>query len=148
MTTPAAILVLRNVVAFLLAGHAKFTIVSKVTGARKTFEIEKAPPKGNLPEAWFVRLLVGPDNGSDFRYIGTIRKGARLVFSPNSSGFGLEACAAIEWFLKLVNQGKDEAFNRQAEFWHSGFCSRCGRELTDPESIATGLGPVCRERVA
>lgn len=30
----------------------------------------------------------------------------------------------------------------------SGRCCSCGRELTDPESIATGIGPVCAERFA
>lgn len=25
-------------------------------------------------------------------------------------------------------------------------CRKCGRELKDPESIAIGIGPVCRER--
>tara|TARA_R110002096_G_scaffold84290_4_gene194649 strand:+ start:14 stop:667 length:654 start_codon:yes stop_codon:yes gene_type:complete len=29
------------------------------------------------------------------------------------------------------------------EIWHEGKCSRCGRKLTVPSSIATGLGPVC-----
>ena len=29
-----------------------------------------------------------------------------------------------------------------------GFCVRCNAELTDPESIARGLGPVCKDRVA
>lgn len=149
MTTPAAILVLQNIIAFLLAGRAKFTLVSKVTGARKTFEIEKAPPKDGLPDAWFVRLLVGPDNGSDFRYVGVVRQAPRgLAFNPNRSGFGLEACAVIDWFVRLINYSKDASFNRQAEFWHSGFCARCGRELTDPESISTGMGPVCREKRA
>lgn len=27
-------------------------------------------------------------------------------------------------------------------------CAQCGRELTDPESIARGIGPDCAERVA
>jgi hypothetical protein len=30
------------------------------------------------------------------------------------------------------------------EVYHSGRCGRCGRELTDPESIKCGLGPHCR----
>lgn len=147
MTTPAAILVLADVIKFLLAGHAKFTLVSKVTGNRKTFEVVKAPPKAGMPEGWFVKLLVGPDNGSDYRYIGIIRRNAHgLSFSANREGFGIDACAAMAWFIRLINETKDNRFNEQAEFWHSGYCSKCGRELTDPESIARGLGPVCAEK--
>jgi hypothetical protein len=152
MTTPAAILVLSNVIKFLLAGHAKFTLVSKVSGHRKTFEVVKAPPKDGFPEGWFVKLLVGPDNGSDYRYLGIIRRHSYvgtpngLAFAPNREGFGVDACNAMVWFIKLINENKDARFNEQAEFWHSGYCSRCGRELTDPESIARGLGPVCAEK--
>lgn len=29
------------------------------------------------------------------------------------------------------------------EVWHEGRCGRCGRALTVPESIASGIGPVC-----
>jgi hypothetical protein len=28
----------------------------------------------------------------------------------------------------------------------TGNCSCCGRELTDPASIAAGIGPVCAEK--
>jgi hypothetical protein len=28
----------------------------------------------------------------------------------------------------------------------SGRCGCCGRELTDPESVWRGIGPVCREK--
>ena len=152
MTTPASIVALAHVRAFLLAGHAKFTLVSKVTGARKTFEVKYAKPTEKFPEGWMVSLLVGPDNGSDYRYIGIIRKLDTkiptnvMTFVRNRQQFAPEACAAVEWFLRLVNVDKNDVFNAQAEFWHSGFCARCGRELTDPESIASGLGPVCREK--
>ena len=27
--------------------------------------------------------------------------------------------------------------------YHVGKCGRCGKKLTDPESILTGLGPSC-----
>jgi hypothetical protein len=94
-----------------------------------------------------VSLLVGPDNGSDYRYVGILRRhGGPLSFHPNKKGYAPEACAAVAWFVRLVNLDKNDVFNAQCEFWHSGFCARCGRELTDPESIASGLGPVCREK--
>ena len=36
------------------------------------------------------------------------------------------------------------AFDR---FWHQNKCAHCGRPLTDPESIARGLGPICAGRL-
>ena len=33
------------------------------------------------------------------------------------------------------------------EFFHAGRCGRCGRALTVPESVASGYGPECAERI-
>lgn len=35
----------------------------------------------------------------------------------------------------------------RAEGKATGICQVCGRELTDPKSIASGIGPVCEGRV-
>jgi hypothetical protein len=29
------------------------------------------------------------------------------------------------------------------EIWHEGKCGKCGRQLTVPSSIETGIGPEC-----
>lgn len=31
--------------------------------------------------------------------------------------------------------------------WELGICSQCGRTLTDPESIAAGIGPICASKL-
>jgi hypothetical protein len=28
---------------------------------------------------------------------------------------------------------------------HCGYCGKCGRVLTEPESLESGLGPICRK---
>ena len=142
--TAAAMQSLMDIRKFLVAGHAKFTLVSKKTGNRKTFEVLRAPPRppDQVSNGFFVRLLCGPDNGSDFRYLGFMaEKGVNLYFYPNKRGWGGEAAEAFRWLI--ATRGDAGAFFAQAEFWHAGFCARCGRELTDPESIARGLGPIC-----
>ena len=32
--------------------------------------------------------------------------------------------------------------------WHEGKCGACGRKLTVPDSIKSGIGPVCAARAA
>jgi hypothetical protein len=34
----------------------------------------------------------------------------------------------------------------ELEVWHQGSCGKCGRPLTVPESIASGIGPVCASK--
>jgi len=44
------------------------------------------------------------------------------------------------WFLCHLDTGL-------VEFYHMGRCAACGLSLTNPESIETGYGPICRERI-
>ena len=46
--------------------------------------------------------------------------------------------------LRKIEQGKFDLLNDNIEFFHLGKCLRCGKTLTDQESINIGLGPVCR----
>jgi hypothetical protein len=145
MTTAAALVTLDSIRQFILAGSAVFTVVSKVTGARKTFKVSEAKDRIGF---YFVSLLNGPDNTSDYKYLGALfvrSADGSLGFKLNKEKWGKEAGAAFEWLLKSIATGSPK-FAEQAEFWHEGRCGKCGRALTTPESIAQGLGPVCAGR--
>lgn len=129
--------------AYLLAGDAKVTIVSKKTGDRFTYRVKaKEEIQGTLGASTpktlhFVSVLTGPDNEEDFRFIGTIFD-AKVYVHGKKSHISPDApsAKAFQWVWANL---ESEAF----ELWHSGRCARCHRELTDPESIERGLGPVC-----
>jgi hypothetical protein len=124
---------------YMLGGHAKVTIVSKRSGARYTYEIKrKELDDGRFLH--FVSVLVGPDNSSDYEFLGTIFGGQQFRHGHKSK-IAQNAPSASAFAWSWANLDSD-----QIEVWHSGSCSRCGRELTDPQSIARGLGPVCAER--
>lgn len=160
---------------FLLAGNAKFTFVSKRTGKRYTFRSRRPPDPidpGNSP--FFIDLLIGPDNGHDYKYLAFMRcskaydratgftsEDTVLRLTPNRANFGVEAFESLAWLIRQINAWEaapeegpagyprkeiQNRFSVLAEFWHSGRCSKCGRELTDPVSIENGLGPVCGSR--
>ncbi len=146
--TEAKIASLADIRKFVTAGNALFTLVSKHTQARKTFLVEMAPPKEDHSPGYFVRLLVGPQNMDDFRYLGFMyHRGDLLTLKPNKDGWGAEAIVCFNWLLSHANFSENpentDRFFEQAEFWHAGRCGRCGRTLTVPESIASGIGPVC-----
>jgi hypothetical protein len=134
----------RHVLAFLLAGNSHATFVSRKTGTRFTYRL-RAPKEGSK-DVRFVAVLTGPD---DYRFVGTVflrdRQGAdqapRFVYSPRSSiGATAPSVKAFEWVWRRLAGGQATA---GVEIWHEGRCGKCGRRLTDPESISTGLGPVC-----
>lgn len=130
--------------AFVTAGHARFTLVSQKTGARYTFEVQASKREDDARS--FVKVLTGSDNESDYTYLGTVfdgvtyRHGARSSIGPDAP-----SARAFGWAWPRIVAGLDLT---NCEIWHEGRCGRCGRALTVPESIASGLGPICMEKAA
>jgi hypothetical protein len=155
---------------FILGGMAIFTVVSKKSGDRKTFRVRAAEDVdgSGRPHGWYVDLLIGPNNLEDYRYIGFMWERAmpkafsELRTKLNKHGYANEAFSAFVWLTAMINQyimynarepaelaqDRQDRFERMCEFHHAGMCSRCGRTLTDPESIELGIGPICREKAA
>lgn len=126
---------------FLFAGRAIVTLVSTRTGARYTYRVSRARDDESATPTLFVSLLAGPDNGGDYVYVGTIfanRK--RLVLTRKSRC--TNDSAPVKAFRYLLGGLVAGSFGLM-EVYHEGRCGRCGRRLTVPESIATGLGPTC-----
>ncbi|MCX7928927.1 MAG: DUF6011 domain-containing protein [Patescibacteria group bacterium] len=51
----------------------------------------------------------------------------------------------LQVFIRFSENTKQAILNYGLE---TGECSICGRELTDPESIRIGIGPVCRKSIS
>lgn len=132
---------------FALAGKAVLTIVSKTTGKRFTFKISRSR-NGAANPTWFVKVLAGPDNSSDYRYVGFVRDG-RFVWGGAKAFADIKApsVVAFDWFARRVLFTEQPAADR-VEVFHEGCCGRCGRRLTVPESIRSGLGPECAGKAA
>jgi uncharacterized protein DUF6011 len=139
LTDPAAIRT------FALAGKAVLTFKSTATGTRFTFKIRRA--NGDDPKRpWFVKVLTGPSNHDDYAFIGTIFEDGRFRHGQKSKiARTAPSVCAFTWAWEKVRGGSLPA---TLEVWHEGRCGRCGRLLTVPESVASGLGPECAGRVA
>jgi hypothetical protein len=117
---------------FALAGRATFTVVSKRTGTRYTYRVT-ARKRGGFG----VGVLAGSENDNDASYldVGYITPAGR--FNPASDAPSARAFAFCF--------ARDFA-HPELEIHHAGRCGRCGRLLTDPESISRGLGATCAEQ--
>ena len=124
--------------AYVLAGNATFTVVNPRTTARFTFRV-RASRDGKVH---FVSVLNGADNASAYTYLGFIRDGAyRHGGQKARIGATAPSARAFAWFWDHVGNPLP------AEVLHEGRCGRCGRVLTVPESIESGLGPECAGRM-
>ena len=132
---------------FLTAGRATFTVTRRRDGARFTYRVTATDDD---PARFFVSVLTGPDNESDYTYAGMLDNRPAGLMLRQTRGSKI-AATAPSWlgFVWLISRlHRPEVIDRFVEIDHVGRCARCNRPLTVPESIRTGLGPVCAEKVA
>ena len=129
---------------FMTAGKATVTFVSKTTGNRFTYRISKSDDG----QCYFVGLLNGPNNSSDYKYMGYIRRGlychGRRVPKPGDISLAAPSAKAFAWSWQNIVSGR---MPDNLEVWHEGRCGRCARKLTVPSSVASGFGPECQDKL-
>ena len=100
---------------------------------------------------YFAKLLSGPDNLTDYTYLGMLTEDLRLIRTAKSR-VGADALSwkVLLWALDVVSgrvrlaaTGLPEGYSIR----HDDTCGRCGRTLTEPLSLTTGIGPECRQKM-
>ena len=125
---------------FLLAGHATLTVVSNVSGQRFTYQVRQCDAK---PTLYFVSVLTGSDNTSDYAYFGTLRTEHGVQYTHGSRAkVAADALSvqAFAWYAQHIGDAR-------VTVYHEGRCGRCNRLLTVPESIVSGFGPECSKKL-
>lgn len=138
---------------FFVAGRAVFTIEVPLefqknfrTNSHYTYKILRKEAKNGFPESYFVYLLSGPDNIKNYSYVGK--------FNPDSGRLLLTEKSKVSddcWSVRLFRRCMARVFEERSDIieqsgfnvHHEGMCGKCGRKLTVPESIRSGLGPIC-----
>ena len=127
-----------NIKRFITGGKATFTVTSKKTGARFTYRVRTANEDQGT---FFVSVLTGSNNEENYSYAGMFSPDREFWRTQNSKiGEDAKSVLAFGWLIKALKADSIESL----EFHHAGRCARCNRLLTDPESIESGFGPVCR----
>lgn len=132
---------------FMLAGKSEFILHSTKTNEDFKFKLDKKDSKYNAGEfIYFVSLKVGRID----QYAGV------MWFNSNTSEFNFKekvdgpvkaSSVEIRSLLFVLNKLYKEDTVQYLEVYHVGKCGRCGKKLTTPESILTGLGPSCSKNL-
>lgn len=110
------------------------TITVQLTnGKHFTYRLETVK-KGALEGKRIVSLLRGPDNVRDYKGFGFINDCDNIAVWKKCRTKAFDKHA-------LLLQGDAESVVKQ--WLQAGKCKRCGRKLTNPESIKAGIGPDC-----
>jgi hypothetical protein len=114
---------------------ASFTVKSKRTGKDYTYKIKRSEYNG----VWYTHIYV-ETNYLKFTHLGVyfngiITKNKRVVDSPSA--------IAIAFVLHKASSKQFDYLNDNVDIMHLGSCIKCGKTLTDAQSIESGLGPIC-----
>lgn len=136
-TTLTKIETLEEVVEFLTAGKAKFTIRSHRSGQHFTYKIVKVSDQ----QMYYVSRL-GADN--NYIYMGVIWADSKFTATRKTSSYARQyGWTAFEWLWEKLQSG---ILPEGVTIYHVGRCGMCGLELTDPVSIKQGYGPECQKK--
>lgn len=101
-----------------------------------------AGQKGRFPGS--VNLTDGGSYGQN-KWYGRITTDG--VYTPTESVRNLKPADKREFWTFLKRLRDEDTQSIFAEYGKCfGVCSFCGRELTNPQSIKDGIGPVCKEK--
>lgn len=128
-----------------VSGSLTATVSSRATGKHMTVRLRCSRRDENgrvrwptVPFAEATHIFVDDFDGEE---IARYEPGAGLI------RWGGRVTPAAQWTVAALLRylaGVDDKLIRQAELAVVSHCLDCGRELTDPESIERGRGPVCQ----
>lgn len=126
-----------------LIHNGKITLKNQ-KGEHRTFSIKTTKKESKLEGKRIIALLVGPDNTDDYKAFGFVDETGVKVWKKFSQD------KSFLWYAELVNvllgklpSQRDARIFEGYTVYESRRCLRCNRELTTPESIESGYGPVC-----
>lgn len=135
----------KDVIDFIFAGKATFTLRNSKSGNRFTYKITAPKFQKDLKRpVHFVNVMTGKDNESSYTFMGSLFGKFAYQHSRKSTLSLEETCVQI--FQRFLQYPENNTLPSGIEIWHEGKCGRCGRKLTVPASVLSGIGPECAHK--
>ena len=125
---------------FIFGGNATFTIVN--TDSKKYFPFKVRKSKDS-DEVFFVSIMNHSVNNYNHNFLGTFFSKDNCYKTSKKSSIKSDTTSSkvISWFFNYFINSEEKYPTVQV--YHDGKCGKCGRKLTTPESVKSGLGPIC-----
>ena len=118
-----------------------FTVTSRASGEHRTFRVKTQKPDAKFaPGERIVSLLTGPVNTNDYTSFGILKADGHIVIWKKHRETQFEKLA------RMLERLDEHAALGHVTVQASTTCRVCNRLLSDPISIATGIGPICGGR--
>lgn len=139
---------------FMLAGCSEFILVSGKTGTKLRYKLDKKLSTQNLntnssDEDQFIYWLNTGEKSGTLIYGGVLffdSNDNQFKFGKGARGNLLKTDIRIKSLLYVLNNLYKNNTQINVKIYHVGKCGKCGKKLTDPVSILTGLGPHCAKQ--
>lgn len=129
----------KRITDYILGGNGVVTLKS-YTGIHHTYWFAAPRNRNAGDDTMFIKTLV---DGGDWVYVGMYKD--KNFHLTKASRFSMQSPIVKGVFFILKLMFKPDFSDERMHLYHMGICSRCGRPLTNPDSIEFGIGPVCRE---
>jgi len=116
------------------------TVENTVRGTHRTFRIKTQKADANFaPGERILSLLTGTDNTSSYAQIAFVKDDGRVLL------WGRFKAEQYQQLVRVL-QEPDHYRSLGCAYHYEGRCRACNRLLTTPESVRSGIGPVCANR--
>lgn len=143
---------------FITAGRAILTVecpesfqTSNNAKPHYTYKICYKKGTGRYKDAYFVSLLTGPDNTASYTYVGMLNTERGEVVLTAKSPYKSDTIP-VRLLSRVIRRVWDNDTKGMTDagfaLHHEGQCGRCGRALTVPESVKSGIGPECAKKMS
>ena len=130
----------KDTVADVRTHNGVITVKSASTGDHRTFKITTQRDDADFaPGERVIGLLSGPDNTADYKPFGFATDRGVFVWKKYRD-------TVFAKYAHLLNNLASALRCRRVKVNYEGKCRVCNRPLTTPESVASGIGPVCAEK--
>ena len=116
------------------------TVENTARGTHRTFRIKTQKEDAKFaPGERILSLLTGPDNTTSYTQIAFVKEDGRIILWRRYQ---------TEQYERLIRVLLEPDYYQSIGFayHYEGHCRRCNRLLTTPESLRSGIGPVCDGR--
>ena len=130
---------------FMTAGKAEFVLHSTKTNQDFKFSLTRQETKDKEDKEKYIYFL-NYLHGHDKTYAGVVwfkDETQEFIFSTGKNGKMSPNALEIRSLIFVMNKLYREETVQYLDVFHVGKCGKCGKKLTTPESILTGLGPTC-----
>lgn len=125
---------------YILGGHGTVTLESD-SGVHHSYSFSSNELK---PDYLWIYTLT-PNN--EWVYVGYYHTQKQIFKLTAKSTYKVDSpiVKGIAYIFKMIL--KPDYSDPRMHLLHEGICARCGRPLTNPDSIELGLGPYCATQI-